>query len=357
MLIDIDNLEDKVKPQIKNTRKYLELGENAIDSINIPSDFSYSTRLRIIHQSILDIDGRVNVIEKWIDTTINDFSSAEIKNKDLIESLISAIPSSLMGGKAVATDGFEASILNSSDFINDIKSSAKGVFDYVISGEWVINPVDMGKKTNSKIGDKIESPFSWAWNTGAEIKEKVTNYFSSEIGSRFEFDGLKISDAWNSVYQNIISPAWDVFKTTGASIANAFIGLINGLGQVIESLLDAIVILTTGVKSIFTVAADGITYLAAVYNGETDEWSSITGSMWKDVMGYVAEDHVGNAFKSSYSNSVIGQWLDENAINILKSDGTGYKIMTRNWKYYWNCWCFLCYTFARLFGIRNGRIW
>lgn len=328
MLIDVDKLEDKVKPQIKNTRKYLESGKNSINSISIPSDFSYRTRLMNIPQSILYIDGRVNGIEKWLDTTINNFLSAETKNKGLMESLIGAIPSSLMGGKVVATGGNAVSILKSNDFIDDIKSSVKGAFDYVFSGEWITDSVDMAKKTASKIGDKVESAVSWEWNTGAEIKEKVTNCVSGKIESGLEFVGSKISDVWDFTYQNIITPSWNFLKVTGASIANAVIGLVKGLCQLIESLLDFIVMLVTGVGSIYTGLADGVTYLIALGAGKTNEWSSITGSMWKGVMGYVAEDHVGNAFKSFYSNNVVGQWLDENAIDIFKSDGTGTNIMS-----------------------------
>lgn len=340
MLIDVDNLKDKVKPQIKNTRKYLQSGKNSINSINIPSDFSYRTRLKNIPQSILDIDGRVSNIETWLDTTIKNFSSVENKNRSLMESLVSqissspmgskavAISSSPMGSKVVATGGNTVSISNSNDSIDDIKSSVKGAFDYAFSGEWITDAVDMGKKTASKIGGKIESAILGDWNTGAEIKEKVTNCVSNKIESGLEFVGSKISDTWDFTYQNIITPSWDFLKATGASIANAVIGLVKGLCQLIEALSDFIIMLVTGVDSIFTGLADGVTYLAALVTGETDEWSSITGSMWKSVMGYVAEDHVGNAFESFYTNNVVAQWLDENAIDIFKSDGIGTNIMS-----------------------------
>ena len=98
MLIDVDRLEDEVKPQIKNARKYLELGKNSINSINIPNDFSYRTRLRNIPQSILEIDGRVNSIDKWLDRIINNLKNVENKNENVMGNLINAIPTVLVGG-------------------------------------------------------------------------------------------------------------------------------------------------------------------------------------------------------------------------------------------------------------------
>ena len=328
MHVNLDELEDRVKTQIKNIRKNLKSGKNLINSINIPSDFSYRTRLRNIPQSILDIDDRVESIEKWLDTTIDNFSSAEIRNKNLMKDLIGAIPLSITGRNVIATGGSAVSILSSDDFIDDLKSSVKGAFDYVFTGEWIIDSMEIKKKTAAKVGEKIESEVLWSLNTGAEIKEEITNYVSSKIESGVEFVGAKISDAWDLAYQNIITPSWDFLKTTGASVANAVIGLVKGLGQLIESVLDFIFMLVTGVTSIFTGLMDGVTYLIALGTGESDKWSSVTGSMWKEVMGYVAEDHVGNIFKSFYSNNVVGQWLDENAIDIFKSDGIGTNIMS-----------------------------
>lgn len=328
MHVNLDELEDRVKTQIKNIRKNLKSGKNLINSINIPSDFSYRTRLRNIPQSILDIDDRVESIEKWLDTTIDNISSAEIRNKNLMKDLIGAIPLSITGRNVIATGGSAVSILSSDDFIDDLKSSVKGAFDYVFTGEWIIDSMEIKKKTAAKVGEKIGSEVLWSLNTGAEIKEEITNYVSSKIESGVEFVGAKISDAWDFAYQNIITPSWDFLKTTGASVANAVIGLVKGLGQLIESVLDFIVMLVTGVTSIFTGLRDGVTYLIALGTGESDKWSSVTGSMWKEVMGYVAEDHVGNVFKSFYSNNVVGQWLDENAIDIFKSDGIGTNIMS-----------------------------
>ena len=329
MLVDIDGLENKVKPQIKNIRTKLELGKQKIKSISIPSDFSYRTKLRNIPQTISNLNDRIGNIEKWVNGTIDNFTNAENKNRNLMESLVTSIPNSIMDmldGTNTTTGGKVVSKSNSNSFINEIKESIEGAFDYVFSGEWLTDASDMAKKTASKVEDSVESAFSWALATGAEIKGNVTNFVSTKIEPALEFVGAKISDACDFTYKNIITPTWNFLKATGASVANATIGLVKGLGQLIENLSDTVVMLSIGVGSVFTGISDGATYLIALSKDETDDWTSITSLMWKSVMGYVAEDHVENTFKSFYTNNLIGQWLDENAIELFKSDGIGTNI-------------------------------
>ena len=321
LVVDIDGLEDKVIPQIKNSRKFLESGRDIINTINIPSDFSYRARLRNIPQNILDTDGRVGRIEKWLGTTVSDFSYAEKANQNIMESLLNLIPTFSIDSEPeeVIDDDTKS---ESRGFFGDIMSKIESTFDYVFSGEWITDTIDMARETASEIGEGIiDSVISWAWSTGATIKEKIISCIPSEIVSGFDFIGSKISEAWDFTYQNIVTPAWGFLKATGASIANVVMGVVKGVCQLIESLLDCITLLGTAIGSVGTGLADGVTYLVAVATGDTEDWSSITAAMWKGVMGFVAEDHVDNAFKSFYSNNIIGKWLDENAIDIFKSDG------------------------------------
>lgn len=372
MLVDVDKLKDMVKPQIRNTRKYLEFGKKSIDSINIPNDFSQRTSLRSIVQSILDIDNRICSIENSINTVINDLSRTELKNKGLMDGLIGAVPSfTVVGGEAGAIDnasarewiidvidmveristkkedkiesvilwacnngakikekftdfvGSKMSELNSNNFIDDIKNSVKGAVDFVFSGDLITNYVDMGKKTASKIEDKIESVVSWGWDTGAEIKDKVSNFISNRIGPELDLVGSKISNSCESIYKNIIKPYKKFGEQLGASIGNVYLGLTKGVMQLVESLLDFSSILSVAQKSVKTSIFDGITYLVCSEYGATDMWISTTDLMWKFEMENVAKDHVESVFKREYANNIIYQWLDENAIDIFKSDGIG----------------------------------
>ena len=421
MLIDVDGLEDKVKPQIKNTRKYLELAKDTIRSMNIPSDFTERAKLMNMPQVISAIDGNISNVQRWLNEATDNFTSAESNNKGLVENLISSISTSKIDGKKnkknsktetkLKSDKAKEKIKNSvkgtleylfskelnkstdeiesqtaskvidiikskmsnkyntlkketkqnskelfeylasgqlktdlqhmekkrhvyenrkieqtvenEGFLDGMKKGIEGTFDYVFSGDLITDTVDGAKKTATAIGNGVESAALWAYATGTDIKNEVTNYISNELGleSKLEYVSAKVSDGCEFAYKNILTPTWGAVKKTGASIGNLTIGLAKGVGELSESLLDAIVMLGTGALSVGTGVADGVSYVSALVDGDTKNWESYTKALWKGVMGYVAEEHVDNAFKGFYANNQVGQWLDNNAAEIFKSDG------------------------------------
>lgn len=415
MLIDVDGLEDKVKPQIKNTRKYLELAKDTIRAMNIPGDFSQRTQLLNMPQIISEIDARIRDVQKWLNDATDNFASAESNNKGLVENLISAIPTSIMSEKKSKANSNTISneksnkakeeiknnvkatleylfskefnknadeierktsskvIENISNKYAELKKDAKentknvleyiasgklkedmkkiekkkdktekkktepvvedegfwtgvgkeleGTFNYVFSGDLITDATEQAKKTATSIGNGVESAALWAYTTGTTIKNEVTNYITDELDPKIENVGAKVSEGCEFAYKNIITPVWSGIKKTGASVGNFSIGLVKGVGELAESLTDAVVMLGTAGLSIGTGLADGVSYVSALIDGDTKNWESVTGVLWKGVMGYVAEEHVDNAFKGFYANNQIGQWLDKNAADLFKSDG------------------------------------
>lgn len=285
--INVDALEYDVKPQIKNISKYLELGSGSLASISIPSDFSYRSKLINISQVVTDINNRVNSIGNWLNTQINNFSDAEHSNKGLMENLGFSSLLSSMDGNTYSFGANGDIALENNSFYDEVKSSIISALDFVFSGEWIIDAADMMKKTASKVVDGIESVFT-------------------EIGEGLKSFGIAF---------------WDGFTATAASVVNIVAGLLKGLCQLVGALLDFIIMLLVGADSIVTGIIDGITYLIALAEGDTENWNSITARLWKNTMTFVAEEHVENAYKSFYDNTLVGQWLDENAVGICKSDG------------------------------------
>lgn len=384
MLIDVDELKDKVKPQIKNTRKYLESAKNSSNSISVPNDFSCKDKLIKIPQNILEIDNRVNIIEKWLEETIDNFDKVEKDNKELIGNIMGIMSETTIGKKVKEVKEDVSSTIASvkpDEIMDNVRDKVKSTIDYLNSDEWkeylekrikeneakakekekleelkeeneeienenqglfsfswedicqslvtrslnlledVSDTVDMAKQTASEIGEEVEIAISWAWETGGEIKDNVVSYVSDKIDTGIEFTATKISNAYKFVYGKMSTPPWSYITTTGTSIVNGTIGLVKGVQQLAESLIDVGVMAITGVGSIGTGAIDGVSYLYKLAKGEKEDWSSVTGKMWKGVMGYVAENHVENKYKWFYSNTLIGKILDENAVGALKSDG------------------------------------
>lgn len=330
LTVNIDGIENKFKPAISNSIKYLGLAEDSLSSIIIPSDFTYRSRLRTLSQNISNIDTRVTNIKNWVDRSISNFNNVERSNKNVVNNLISAIPASLMNSNISKTGAKTAKVKKETKdkegFFEKAFKAVSGAVDYVISGEFITDTFEIAEKTASKVVKEVKSTVSLIVSTGAEVKNNVKSFISDKVKPAMQKVGGVISSAWEFTYQNIIEPSWDFIKSVTASTVNILAGLIKGLSQLVESLLDFVVMLCTGVGSIFTGLADGITYLGALITGDTENWSSITGDMWKGVMGYVAEDHVGNAFSDFYENTIVGQWLDNNAYEWFKSDGIGTNI-------------------------------
>ena len=152
--VNINSLENTVLKHIKNSKYDLNLAKQLIDKLSIPSDFTYSTKLKNIPQNISTIYRKIIEIEVWLNTAINHFSWAETNNTNLIESLTSTIPTINIntGGKVVSAS-------NSNNFISGIKENIESVFNYIFSGEFLTDSVEMAKKSCAQFGTYTESIF------------------------------------------------------------------------------------------------------------------------------------------------------------------------------------------------------
>lgn len=309
MRVDPDALEYDVKPQIKNISKYLELGSGSLASISIPSDFSYRSKLINISQVVTDINNRINSIGNWLNTQINNFNDAEYSNKGLVENIGRTSLISSMDGNTYSFGANGEITLDSNIFYDQVKSSINNAYDYLLSGEWYKDYVDMMKKIGAKIVENVKA---------VDAKSSKNSKKSKSSKSSKEIFNLLLSGKW---YKESTDMVKKTLTKTGASTANGVIGIIKGFGEVVEGLSDAVVILDTGIKS-------SVTGLYALATGNTEEWNSQTKKMWKDTMAYVAEEHVENAYKDFYANTKDGQWLDKNAYSAFKSDGIGTKILS-----------------------------
>lgn len=324
--INLDGLEDNVKPAMKNTMKYLQRAQDIFYSMTIPSDFSYASTLRSMPGTISNIHNRVNTNENWIENTISNFSETENNNSNLLNSISSLLDGlnvneMLNNTATISTKQEESDPIG--DFLNFLSDTWDAAGQAVIDfGNLLMDAGEMATQTASNIGNEFLSFLSGAWDTACDWGENVANFFTNDVPEMFNNAGGAISDGWSYLCENtIVGDIVDFGECVFASAVNTLGGVFKGLAELGESLVDMVAFLGTGVASIFTGAIDGLTYLGSMIMGDTSNWESLTGQMWSGTMGFIAEDYVGNAFKDFYENNMIGQWLDEHAHDWFKSDG------------------------------------
>lgn len=271
MTFDANGLIENVMPLINKGRTYLNSATNIISSIDIPDDFPSASTLRsTIYNNINNIDNTLSIVKNWLNKKVDDMNEAERKNKEIFAAR-----------QAIIYERYQNNINQTGTVVSKVKETSSNDLN----------------------------------STGAETASNVESIFT-KLGKGF----LKFVDGIKNVGATIFKHT----KSVIASIANVIVGLVKGIAQFIESLLDLIVMLGTGVASIFTGIYDGIQAINGAITGE--EWSSATKKMWSGVMGYVAEDHVGNVVASFYKDTAVGQWLDTNAYTPFKSDGVACQI-------------------------------
>lgn len=359
--IDIDGINNKVIPLLNKAKTELESAASSLSAISYSPDYyKFTNRSRVqsvLPQNIRNIKTDVNNINKWLSDISTKFKEADRKSNNSVNSLLGKLDKINLSNSIAKTGGAIVGVAAQSMAIgqDNITIFAQKGFELA---ETIVNGVQDGINF---VGAKISSAWDSFYNaivkpginffeeckakvsnfvTGAvneiskginNIKDGITSFaqkgwdklcgMAQSVGDAFNSVGAHISSAWNSFCTDVWPNIWDGIQSFGASVANVVTGFIKGLCQFVESLVDVVVILGTAIGSIGTGIYDGISYLVSLANGTSDEWESVTGAMWGNVMGFVAEDHVGNAFADFYKNNVVGQWLDEHAIDVCKSDG------------------------------------
>lgn len=322
--INLDGLEDDVRPLLQKTMNYLKNVQDILYSIVIPSDFSYNSTLRNMPGEVSYIYENVKGEEKWISEVISNFSNAESSNSSLIDSIVNLLKELEISQGNNIEGGVKENSNPVDDFFNMLSSAGDLSIDFLDNfGDFLMDSGEVAIATASNIGESFLSFLSDGWNTAAGFAEDVSNFFKNDLPVMINDAGAAIFDFLDGLCEiPFIGPAFGFIESATSSVINLFGGAFKGLAGLGESLFDTGVILASGVGTIFTGAWDGLTYLGSLIIGNTDNWESITAGMWSNTMSFVAEDHVSNAYKDFYENNMIGQWLDKHAHDWFKSDGT-----------------------------------
>ena len=284
--VDLEGLEDEVKPKMKETSKKLRSVAVLLSDLVIPEDFKYRDKIKNMPDKIFNVEEDVKDDQKWLDTCITGFYNAEGSNKSII------------------------------DRIGNLASTTAGNF--------VDNTGSLLTRAFSKVSSTEENIMWEAFGLNENLLDKAGDILDY-TGDALKYVGAKIGEGVNYLYDKA-KPVIDEAKKVGASIANTAIGLIKGVGKVLEGIFDFGVMAGSLIASQYTAPLDMVRMGFSYLTGNADSYKSLTVEMWKKTMSFVSTKHVENAFSSFYKKNSIGKWLDNNAYKLFKSEGQGTKV-------------------------------
>ena len=328
---DEDGLENEVESSLSNTQNYLENANRILQSITIPTSFSCMSVLKSMPREVTYIYNEVKSYMSWVKDVVLRFKNLEIENKSIINTSFAMIDFSRgLFGKEILKEKLKQKEKKLKEIfsLNSLVNEFSGFFDILFSS----NNEKIANQTGSTVSEDVGLFFLDLIKTGSNIASNVNNFFQNDlpnfINDFFTETRSFISGAVDCLYENVLQPIGNFVSSTVATVGNVGVSLVKGLSNLGESLFDGAVILGTEAGTVLTGAWDGITYVGSVLTGDTENWQSATEEMWSNTMSFVTENHVENAFSDFYENNFVGQWLDENAIDLFKSNGMGANIVS-----------------------------
>lgn len=310
--VDLDNYNYAADELVKAPRHFA----NSISYIeNVLGSLDYRV-LSYVREDLYDIKNSLNSMKKasieseeQLLETKHKYEKAEEKAKQA-ENKASSIVSTLSAVSiGAATGGAVGAAVGGAVAVSKVKDSKVEEATGGFLSKAFKSVSNFVTGTVSKVGNAFKKAGEVIKDTGAKVANFVTSA-ASKVASFF----CDVGDF-----------LWTGIKKVGASIANVVIGLIQGLAEFVEAIIDTAAIIVTAVASIFTGLWDLGQFIYGKITGNED-WNSATKAMWGGVMGFVGKTHVKNAFRGFYENTAVGKWLDANAFEWFKSTGAVYQI-------------------------------
>ena len=363
MNIDTQEINENVIPKINTSINSLNEAINNVKKIEIPKGFAYEAYLKNMPNNVTKIKNNVNDVKNKLTNTVTKFEEIERKNSQTISNLTSKIEgigiSDLRKTGSTKTASITSNNFWMTDTINKFSQRKYEIADNLNNN--IKNKENETGAKSTSIWDSLYNTFvkpgvDFFEKCGAKISEFVTTaigeiskgieFFKNginnlakagwnkmcEIKNNIEFaqkcTGAVISAGWNTLTSEILPAVGDFFKSLGASVANIVVGLLKGVCQFVESLVDLLG-LVTGAYRLISLIKNAVPALYDIYvkkDYSNIDWNAFLNGyreeIMEDTMSIVAEDYVQNIYDSFFEETAVGQWLDENAWEMCKSDGT-----------------------------------
>ena len=240
MEINIDELIDKVLPEIDNSIMSLQSAIGILYSIKTPTDFSYSSELHNLLGNIEEISIKNQDMFDWLKSTIENFFDAESKNKNVVYQT----GASVVNANAGLTKGFLKFGEHIIDFLS-ILATAKQLQDerdaYNQRLEWAaIRGKDVENFEYTEDSEKLERTMSFV---ATEYVENAYESFyeDTEVGKWLDDNAVGIfkSDGVGTEIASGIGYTTGIVTTTlstGGMGAAPFIAGAAGFGKAAEEM-------------------------------------------------------------------------------------------------------------------------
>ncbi len=301
--VDLKKMQGTVKSGINKGVSDLNSAVSIISGAKIPKDFPAGAKAKGYNNEIQDVVKTLNSVSNWIDTTVNKFEQTEAKNKALVESLIGGFSTS--SNANAPSSGYAA------------RSGQK-----------------TGKTTT--FGEGLSAFFSnfRSEKTGAKVTTSTHLYgsassYAASSGNRYGANTktTTMGDGWKALGRSFKDGAEEL-KRVGCDVVNGTIAFGKGALNVGEGIIKAGKVINSIFKTPGTLLIDGASYLWNNAMGSPEKYKSQTKKMWDKTMTFVSTKHVDNAINNFYKNTSVGRYLDKNAHEPFKSDGTACNIIS-----------------------------
>ena len=205
--------------------------------------------------------------------------------------------------------------------IGDIISVAGGSLKSLMSGDLLIGAFKVFEKAAGKVANSAKSVLSGLLDTGAKTAGKIGSIIEEKTG--IDVDGIvaPIGDACEWLGDKVFEPGLELLKKTGASVINAGAGLVKGIAEFGESILDSAITSKANSLTSYTALFDVTNLVINKLEGNDSTGETLTQKLLQGTMSFVAEDYVGTVHSRFYEETMLGQLLDEKAFEPAKSDG------------------------------------
>lgn len=307
-----------VKPEIAKSASNIYEAMLTANEIKCPSDFSYCQYVNNLYNNLGNLKKHVQGINSWLLESNSKIKKFENTKKTQIKNIKkSQIEHKKISNNKMKIQSFSVKKADKDVSNREINDGFKSIYDLNVKNANMVGAAVIAETNDTNNFEKISlNPTENVKKTGAKQAENTDSALDWGI-EQAESIGAKIVDVAESFWgwlKGAASKVLDFIERCAATVLTAIQSILKGLLEFVEAILDFAVILGSGIASVGTGIADGVSYLV------TGETLGATKGMWKWTKSYVSYEVVDELSDILYKDTAYGKWLSEKSF--ISPDGT-----------------------------------